>query len=74
MLVSGIYFWQGVECAVLEKNRIFSSHPQAHFINNRSMEVLCSLRLVGLSNSLLQDAVRRKRGFEFRFFTFSGVS
>ncbi|KAI4382515.1 hypothetical protein MLD38_008470 [Melastoma candidum] len=29
----------GVKCAVLEKNKTFSSHPQAHFINNRSMEV-----------------------------------
>lgn len=29
----------GVKCAVVEKNRSFSKHPQAHFINNRSMEV-----------------------------------
>jgi len=29
----------GVKCAVLEKNRVFSQHPQAHFINNRTMEV-----------------------------------
>ncbi|GAV85453.1 FAD_binding_3 domain-containing protein [Cephalotus follicularis] len=29
----------GVKCAVLEKNKEFSQHPQAHFINNRSMEV-----------------------------------
>lgn len=29
----------GVKCAVLEKNKSFSTHPQAHFINNRSMEV-----------------------------------
>ncbi|XP_020681130.1 uncharacterized protein LOC110098599 [Dendrobium catenatum] len=29
----------GVKCAVLEKNPAFSQHPQAHFINNRSMEL-----------------------------------
>lgn len=29
----------GVKCAVLEKSSGFSRHPQAHFINNRSMEV-----------------------------------
>lgn len=32
-----------MRCAVLEKNRAFSRHPQAHFINNRSMEVFCKL-------------------------------
>ncbi|CAA2959689.1 FAD NAD(P)-binding oxidoreductase family [Olea europaea subsp. europaea] len=30
----------GVKCAVLEKNKAFSKHPQAHFVNNRSMEVV----------------------------------
>ncbi|XVF85191.1 hypothetical protein PTKIN_Ptkin17bG0098600 [Pterospermum kingtungense] len=29
----------GVKCTVLEKNKGFSRHPQAHFINNRTMEV-----------------------------------
>uniref|UniRef100_A0A2N9FSR5 FAD-binding domain-containing protein n=1 Tax=Fagus sylvatica TaxID=28930 RepID=A0A2N9FSR5_FAGSY len=29
----------GVKCAVLEKATSFSKHPQAHFINNRTMEV-----------------------------------
>ncbi|KAE8023641.1 hypothetical protein FH972_009316 [Carpinus fangiana] len=29
----------GVKCSVLEKARTFSKHPQAHFINNRTMEV-----------------------------------
>ncbi|KAM7251196.1 hypothetical protein ACFE04_023079 [Oxalis oulophora] len=29
----------GVRCSVLEKNESFSRHPQAHFVNNRSMEV-----------------------------------
>ncbi|XP_021746639.1 uncharacterized protein LOC110712483 [Chenopodium quinoa] len=33
----------GVRCAVLEKNTAFSRHPQAHFINNRSMEVFRKL-------------------------------
>ncbi|GLT86616.1 hypothetical protein SLE2022_047460 [Rubroshorea leprosula] len=33
----------GVKCAVLEKNKAFSRHPQAHFINNRSMEVFRKL-------------------------------
>ncbi|KAK2389322.1 2,4-dichlorophenol 6-monooxygenase [Trifolium repens] len=29
----------GINCTVLEKNKAFSKHPQAHFINNRSMEI-----------------------------------
>ncbi|OMO60428.1 Aromatic-ring hydroxylase-like protein [Corchorus capsularis] len=33
----------GVKCAVLEKNKGFSKHPQAHFINNRTMEVFRKL-------------------------------
>lgn len=33
----------GVRCAVLEKSKAFSRHPQAHFINNRSMEVFRKL-------------------------------
>ncbi|KAK3014219.1 hypothetical protein RJ639_008964 [Escallonia herrerae] len=33
----------GVKCAVLEKSGSFSKHPQAHFINNRSMEVFRKL-------------------------------
>ncbi|XP_050205589.1 uncharacterized protein LOC126655439 [Mercurialis annua] len=33
----------GVECAILEKNKVFSNHPQAHFINNRSMEIFRKL-------------------------------
>ncbi|XP_024193944.1 putative polyketide hydroxylase isoform X1 [Rosa chinensis] len=33
----------GVKCAVLEKSTSFSRHPQAHFINNRSMEVFRKL-------------------------------
>ncbi|KAL5551003.1 hypothetical protein UlMin_001179 [Ulmus minor] len=33
----------GVKCAVLEKTKNFSKHPQAHFINNRSMEIFRKL-------------------------------
>ncbi|KAL5760108.1 hypothetical protein ACOSP7_018607 [Xanthoceras sorbifolium] len=33
----------GIKCSVLEKNKAFSKHPQAHFINNRSMEVFRKL-------------------------------
>ncbi|XP_068665588.1 uncharacterized protein [Aristolochia californica] len=33
----------GIKCAVLEKNMSFSQHPQAHFINNRSMEIFRKL-------------------------------
>lgn len=29
----------GVKCALVDKATCFSKHPQAHFINNRSMEV-----------------------------------
>ncbi|KAH6797782.1 oxidoreductase family protein [Perilla frutescens var. hirtella] len=42
----------GVKCAVLEKNTGFSRHPQAHFINNRSMEVFCKLN--GLADEILR--------------------
>lgn len=43
----------GVKCAVLEKNRAFSRHPQAHFINNRSMEVF--RKLDGLADEVLSS-------------------
>ncbi|KAJ4798841.1 3-(3-hydroxy-phenyl)propionate/3-hydroxycinnamic acid hydroxylase [Rhynchospora pubera] len=33
----------GIKCAVLEKSLSFSRHPQAHFINNRSMEIFRKL-------------------------------
>ncbi|KAK1290006.1 hypothetical protein QJS10_CPB18g00484 [Acorus calamus] len=33
----------GVKCAVIEKNLNFSRRPQAHFINNRSMELFRKL-------------------------------
>ncbi|XP_020876881.1 uncharacterized protein LOC9308350 isoform X2 [Arabidopsis lyrata subsp. lyrata] len=33
----------GVKCAVVDKATSFSKHPQAHFINNRSMEIFRAL-------------------------------
>lgn len=42
----------GVKCAVLEKSSGFSRHPQAHFINNRSMEVFCKIN--GLADEILR--------------------
>ncbi|EOA15760.1 hypothetical protein CARUB_v10006897mg [Capsella rubella] len=33
----------GVKCAVVDKATCFSKHPQAHFINNRSMEIFREL-------------------------------
>ncbi|XP_075098428.1 uncharacterized protein LOC107792154 isoform X1 [Nicotiana tabacum] len=43
----------GVKCAILEKNKVFSKHPQAHFINNRSMEVF--RKLDGLGDEILRS-------------------
>ncbi|KAL3501049.1 hypothetical protein ACH5RR_035498 [Cinchona calisaya] len=43
----------GVKCAILEKNTTFSRHPQAHFINNRSMEVF--RKLDGLADEILSS-------------------
>ncbi|KAM3304086.1 2,4-dichlorophenol 6-monooxygenase [Capsicum chacoense] len=43
----------GVRCAILEKNKVFSAHPQAHFINNRSMEVF--RKLDGLGDEILRS-------------------
>lgn len=43
----------GVKCAVLEKNRTFSRHPQAHLINNRSMEVF--RKLDGLADEIMSS-------------------
>ncbi|KAL8520121.1 hypothetical protein ACS0TY_010881 [Phlomoides rotata] len=36
----------------MEKSRAFSRHPQAHFINNRSMEIFCKLN--GLGDEILR--------------------
>ncbi|RAL53355.1 hypothetical protein DM860_007027 [Cuscuta australis] len=38
---------------VLEKNKVFSGHPQAHFINNRSMEVF--RKMDGLADEILRS-------------------
>ncbi|PHT96812.1 hypothetical protein BC332_34263 [Capsicum chinense] len=43
----------GVRCAILEKNKVLSAHPQAHFINNRSMEVF--RKLDGLGDEILRS-------------------
>ncbi|KAA8529739.1 hypothetical protein F0562_034161 [Nyssa sinensis] len=43
----------GIKCAVLEKSKSFSKHPQAHFINNRSMEVF--RKLDGLAEEILRS-------------------
>ncbi|KAL6551243.1 hypothetical protein OROMI_021731 [Orobanche minor] len=42
----------GVKCSVLEKSSGFSRHPQAHFINNRSMEIFRKLN--GLADEILR--------------------
>ncbi|OIS96537.1 PREDICTED: uncharacterized protein LOC109234000 [Nicotiana attenuata] len=43
----------GVKCAILEKSKAFSKHPQAHFINNRSMEIF--RKLDGLGDEILRS-------------------
>ncbi|KAK1575307.1 hypothetical protein Q3G72_004358 [Acer saccharum] len=57
----------GIKCSVLEKNKVFSKHPQAHFINNRSMEVdfLVFRKLDGLAEEIerLQPPVELWRKF-----------
>nr|GMC62808.1 putative polyketide hydroxylase isoform X1 [Ipomoea batatas] len=52
---SGTKNWTctGVKCAVLEKSKVFSTHPQAHFINNRSMEVF--RKMDGLAEEILSS-------------------
>ncbi|XP_043704193.1 2,4-dichlorophenol 6-monooxygenase-like [Telopea speciosissima] len=47
----------GVKCAVLEKSKTFSQHPQAHFINNRSMEVFRKLNGLAKEIQKLQPPV-----------------
>ncbi|XP_026407497.1 uncharacterized protein LOC113302769 [Papaver somniferum] len=53
----------GVKCAVIEKSSSFSQHPQAHFINNRTMEVF--RKLDGLAEEIerLQPPVDLWRKF-----------
>nr|GEY80208.1 aromatic-ring hydroxylase-like protein [Tanacetum cinerariifolium] len=43
LVLSALLTKLGVKCAVLERSTTFSKHPQAHFINNRSMEVFSKL-------------------------------
>ncbi|XP_074271320.1 uncharacterized protein LOC141595251 [Silene latifolia] len=52
LLLSILLTKLGVKCAVLEKSTTFSRHPQAHFINNRSMEVF--RKLDGLADEIQQ--------------------
>ncbi|XP_051152894.1 uncharacterized protein LOC127266621 [Andrographis paniculata] len=42
----------GVKCTIVEKRKAFSQHPQAHFINNRSMEIFRKLN--GLADEILR--------------------
>ncbi|PKA55809.1 hypothetical protein AXF42_Ash012101 [Apostasia shenzhenica] len=53
----------GIKCAVLEKSPAFSQHPQAHFINNRSMELF--RKMDGLADEIqkLQPPVHLWRKF-----------
>ncbi|KAM0932169.1 putative 2,4-dichlorophenol 6-monooxygenase [Dioscorea sansibarensis] len=53
----------GVNCGVVEKNMVFSQHPQAHFINNRTMELF--YRMDGLAEEIerLQPPVELWRKF-----------
>ncbi|KAH9315639.1 hypothetical protein KI387_024266 [Taxus chinensis] len=53
----------GVKCAVIERSQQFRKHPQAHFINNRTMEVF--RKLDGLSGEIeeLQPSVEQWRKF-----------
>ncbi|OVA15384.1 Monooxygenase [Macleaya cordata] len=53
----------GVKCAVLEKSKTFSQHPQAHFINNRSMEVFRKLDGLAEEIQMLQPPVDLWRKF-----------
>ncbi|KAF3785341.1 hypothetical protein EJ110_NYTH28182 [Nymphaea thermarum] len=53
----------GVGCTVVEKGDSFSDHPQAHFINNRSMELFRRLDGLGKDILELQPAVNLWRKF-----------
>ncbi|KAF6144059.1 hypothetical protein GIB67_037471 [Kingdonia uniflora] len=53
----------GVKCAVMEKSKTFSQHPQAHFINNRSMEIFRKLGSVANEIQRLQPPVDLWRKF-----------
>uniref|UniRef100_A0A2P2J1F8 FAD-binding domain-containing protein n=1 Tax=Rhizophora mucronata TaxID=61149 RepID=A0A2P2J1F8_RHIMU len=53
----------GVKCAVLEKSKAFSNQPQAHFINNRSMEIFRKLDGLAEEIQILQPPVDLWRKF-----------
>ncbi|KAL5698301.1 hypothetical protein ACHQM5_029359 [Ranunculus cassubicifolius] len=53
----------GVNCEILEKNKTFSQHPQAHFINNRSMEVFRKFDNLAQKIQSLQPPVELWRKF-----------
>ncbi|CAK7327404.1 unnamed protein product [Dovyalis caffra] len=53
----------GVKCSVLEKSKSFSLHPQAHFINNRSMEVFRKLNGLAEEIQMSQPPVDLWRKF-----------
>ncbi|CAA6660080.1 unnamed protein product [Spirodela intermedia] len=55
----------GIKCAVVEKSITFSQHPQAHFINNRSMELF--RKLDGLAEDIqgLQPPIDQWRKFVY---------
>ncbi|KAF5184041.1 2,4-dichlorophenol 6-monooxygenase-like [Thalictrum thalictroides] len=53
----------GVKCCLLEKTKTFSQHPQAHFINNRSMEVFRKLDNLAEEIQSLQPPVELWRKF-----------
>lgn len=53
----------GVKCGILERRKTFSLHPQAHFINNRSMEVFRKLDNLALEIQNLQPPVELWRKF-----------
>ncbi|XP_072969694.1 uncharacterized protein [Typha angustifolia] len=43
LVLSFLLTKMGITCVVLEKSTTFSQHPQAHFINNRTMELFRKL-------------------------------
>ncbi|GAB2220416.1 hypothetical protein Droror1_Dr00008066 [Drosera rotundifolia] len=55
----------GIRCAILEKSKSFSLHPQAHFINNRSMEVFRKLDGVAEEIQMIQPPVESWRKFVY---------
>ncbi|CAM8880765.1 unnamed protein product [Rhodiola kirilowii] len=63
LLLSVLLTKLGVKCAILEKSIAFSKHPQAHFINNRSMEVFHRLNGLGKEIQRKQPPVDQWRKF-----------